>query len=209
MGLEAGTVTIDAGGNPNASSAGTMARSIYDALEATFDLTGFAALSSAAKQTALQRLADLSNAVGSGVVAHFHERVMTPEGGMTDTIVNQTGAPSVKGTIVSLTSGGFHVLTNQYDSIGVVYESGVAHGQPCRVVTAGFAETLFADGVAPVAGYWAFCAAAPNLGRASNLAAPPGGGIPELDAHFTELGHTKESKSAGTGVLAFIFLHPN
>lgn len=69
MAMSAGTVTIDANGDPNAGSSGTMARSIYDALVVTMDMGDFE-LPTGALQSARQRLADIANAVASGVVSH-------------------------------------------------------------------------------------------------------------------------------------------
>jgi len=60
-------VQIDSSGNPNAASEGTTQRSIYDKLVATFDFVPFTALVGTALQSALQKLADLANAIGNGV----------------------------------------------------------------------------------------------------------------------------------------------
>jgi len=135
---------------------------------------------------------------------------LTPEGGVATYMTNKTGAASVKGSVVSASTAvdnAFILQANEYDAIGIVYEDGIADGSLCRVVFAGVAEVLFLDGVAPVRGYWVYCDA--TNGRANNLAAPPGGTITAIDNHFKEIGHCRESKSAGTNVLAKSVVHFN
>ena len=134
---------------------------------------------------------------------------LTPEGGVACTITNATGAASVKGSVVSsgTTSGTFVLQTGQYDAIGIVYDDGIADGAACRVVFAGIAEVLFEDGVAPVAGYWV--QASTVDGRATNAAAPSGGGFANASEHFKEIGHCQESASSGTDVLAACVVHFN
>lgn len=135
---------------------------------------------------------------------------LTPEGGIATYMVNGTGSTSVKGSVVSASGAAdssFILQANQYDAIGIVYESGIAAGQPCRVVFAGVAEVLFEDGVAPVRGYWV--QAHTTDGRATNLTEPSGGGFVNSNEHFKEIGHCQESKSAGTNVLAKCVVHFN
>jgi len=71
---------------------------------------------------------------------------ITPEGGIAVKLINKTGAPSVKGTIVnveSATDNGFALTPIDANyNLGVVYESGVADGAECWVVTKGIAEVL-------------------------------------------------------------------
>ena len=68
MAMDAGTVTIEASGDPDAGSAGTMARAIYDDYKPKVD-TG--ALTGTDLQGARQNIADLCNSVAAGVVAHI------------------------------------------------------------------------------------------------------------------------------------------
>ena len=68
MAMTAGTVTIDSSGDPNAGSVGTMARAIYDVINATVDYQG---LTGSDLQNARQPLADLCNAIAAGVVGHI------------------------------------------------------------------------------------------------------------------------------------------
>jgi len=73
----------------------------------------------------------------------------------------------------------------------------------------GVAEVLLEDTTTSTRGYWAAISTTQN-GRADiTLAVPPGGGIPQADRHFQEIGHSLESKPAGTDVLSKIILHFN
>ena len=76
-------------------------------------------------------------------------------------------------------------------------------------VVSGIAEVLLEDGTASIHGYWARTSIT-DAGRADiTNAEPPGGGIPQADIHFREIGHCLESKSSGTDVLAKVVLHFN
>ena len=138
---------------------------------------------------------------------------LTVEGGIAVKLTNKTGAASVKGTLViadTTTDDAFKIMpANGVMVIGAVYENGIADGSECWVVIAGIAEVLLEDSTAATRGYWARTSVNDN-GRADiTNAAPPGGGIPELDIHTAEIGHCIESKSAGTDVLAKIIMHFN
>lgn len=119
---------------------------------------------------------------------------------------------SVKGTLVCASAASneeFVVCSADDDDVfGVVYETGVAAGLPTLVVFSAVAEVLLKDGTAATRGNWAKTS---NVsGRAdATLAGPPGGGIPEHDQHFREIGHCIESKIAGTNVLAKCVIHFN
>lgn len=139
--------------------------------------------------------------------------VLTQEGGLATWLVNKSGAPSVRGTMVTagggVTRGAVPVTAGIPNPIGAVYDAGVPDGALMRVVVAGVAEVLMQDGQAPVVGYWVGTSATVN-GRAYVQPAPPGGGLPsEIAAHNGEIGHCLESKGAGTDVLALCVLHFN
>jgi imidazoleglycerol phosphate synthase glutamine amidotransferase subunit HisH len=56
---------------------------------------------------------------------------LTQEGGLAVRYTNKTGAPSVKGTVVSLSTAVANAVisqTNTYDAVGAVYEDGIADG---------------------------------------------------------------------------------
>mgnify|MGYP007112897609 FL=1 len=92
-----------------------------------------------------------SNAI-SGATGSFSSSVgtllakITPEGGYAVKLTNKTGAPSVKGQIVSHegTVANAFALTavDANHCLGVVYESGVEDGAQCWVVVAGIAQVL-------------------------------------------------------------------
>lgn len=144
----------------------------------------------------------IDNAAGIG------SDLTTGERGFLVSIINDTGAPSVKGNLVhaSLTTDqAFALQTNEFDTFGIVAVSGIAAGSPCWVWGDGsLARVLFKDGVTPTRGY--ICIAADTDGRADNIPFP-GGGLPGTDTHFRECGHVLESKVAGVNVLALARCH--
>jgi hypothetical protein len=137
---------------------------------------------------------------------------ITAEGGYAVRLANGTGSNSVKGMLVkaSTTADDAFVSTNADEAmpIGAVYEAGIANGQPCWVVMGGIAEVLLEDGVAGVHGYWCRTSIT-DAGYMTIAAAPPGGGIPELDRHEREIGHCLQSVGSGTDVLCRIIMHFN
>lgn len=146
----------------------------------------------------------------AGNGSSFHR---TKEGGLAVYLINKTGAPSVKGTVVTAFGSvdeSFDVaLVSDAQPIGIVYNSGVADGGKTLVVISGKAEVLLEDTTASTRGYWV-ATSTTQAGRAdATLAVPPGGGIPELDRHMAEIGHCLESKNAGTNVLAKCIIHFN
>lgn len=133
---------------------------------------------------------------------------ITEEGGMAIRLTNLTGANTIKGTLVNVGDNGFTVETSEFDSIGVVYEDGIADGQDAWIVVSGVVEILLVDATASTAGNWVFADAVDGRANAS-LALPPGGTISALENHFKEVGHCMETKIAGTDVLCKIALHFN
>jgi hypothetical protein len=134
----------------------------------------------------------------------------TAEGGRYLTMTNKTGAPSVKGSIVSTsstTTGGFQLSASPYyDPVGIVYENGIADGSPCKIVIDGIADVLVKDGTGATRKNWV--GPSDVAGRANASATdPPGGGISELQEHFKEIGHAQETKGSGTNVLVRCMLH--
>lgn len=139
---------------------------------------------------------------------------LTELGGIAVKLTNETGAPSVKGTIVqaidiSGMDDSFEVVdADGVQPIGIVYEDGIADGSECWVVINGIAQVLLKDGTTATVGNWV--KASDVAGRANaTLTAPPGGGIPELGQHMGEIGHSLETKSIGTDVLCKVALHFN
>lgn len=135
----------------------------------------------------------------------------TGTGGVAKQLTNKTGAASVKGTVVSLstsTAQAFMLQADEYDMVGVVLEAGVADGSPCWIVTHGPVQALLEDGTGSTVGNWVH--AATTDGRAdASLSAPSGGGFVNASEHFKEMGHCLETKTSGTSVLCWILIHFN
>lgn len=126
-------------------------------------------------------------------------------------LINKTGSPSVKGTIVSASPNhdlSFILQTIQYDAIGVVYQDGVADGDLCYIIIAGIADVLLENNTASVRGNWVYASTADGRANAS-LLEPSGGGFTNAQEHFKEIGHCLESKTSGTNVLAKCLIHFN
>jgi hypothetical protein len=141
-----------------------------------------------------------------------NEAILTRDGGIAIWLINKTGSASVRGKLVTPgvnPSSVQAVTAGVPNAIGAFLDSGVADGQPARVVISGVAWVLFADGQAPTVGYWVGSSDA-VAGRARAQALPPGSGLPdEVAAHNAEIGHCIDTVAAGTDVLARVVLHFN
>lgn len=140
-----------------------------------------------------------SNPAGTSALG---SNALTGERGFLVRMVNGTGAASVKGSVIAAsqsTDNQFVLQANEFDAFGVVAESGVANGQPCWVwVNGSVAQVLWKDATVATRGRVTLCA--DTDGRAVDIAVPE---------HFKEIGHTLESKGAGTNVLVLCQLHFN
>lgn len=150
----------------------------------------------------------------SGVISYelFSARVgstssgFTPDGGIYETFVNNTGT-SVKGTIVVAST----TTNNAVDiapigstmPIGVIYENAVPNGSPVKVVVYGKAEVLLEDNQSATTGDW--CSVSNTVaGRMFQQSSEP----TDTD-HNREIGHSLQNVDSGTDVLALIQLHFN
>lgn len=136
----------------------------------------------------------------------------TAEGGLAVKLTNKTGSNSVKGSVVSISSSvdnAFTLQTNEFDSVGVVYDDGIADGQECWVVEGGRAQVLLKDGTASTRGNWVICADTDGRADATQPTPSPNNTTGEHTQHFKEIGHCMETKSSGTSVLAYCTLHFN
>ena len=138
---------------------------------------------------------------------------LTAEGGIAVRMINRTGAPSVKGTVVcaSIAHEAAVMLCpgGDNDPIGVMYEAGVVDGDGVWVVTLGPADVLLEDGTESVRGNWIRVSSG-VAGRAyAGTAQPPGGGIAQHDLHFTEVGHAVQTVAAGVDKLCRAIVHFN
>ena len=129
----------------------------------------------------------------------------TKEGGVAMWLINKTGLPSVKGTVLdaSLTDDlavGIEGV-GDIDPFCIMYSDGIDDGLPVLVVFSGIAEVLFDDGIAVARGGWAGTSDI-TAGRAQFNISPPA-----TAKHDQELGHILESKDAGVNVLVKTLLH--
>lgn len=152
------------------------------------------------RETALnERVTEVEEAQASDGKMKF-----TAEGGLAVQMVNNTGAASVKGTLVEASPGiNEGVILTTLDSVvpcGAVYEDGVADGELMYVAIAGIVEVLLEDTLAGVRANW--CDTSSNqTGRMDQHAGPTPA------THWQEIGHCLENKTAGTDVLCKITMH--
>jgi hypothetical protein len=134
----------------------------------------------------------------------------TPEGGIAIRLINDTGAVSVKGTVLEPSSTVDNAIkltdNNDVDPVGIMYENGIADGAECWVIISGIAEVLY--GTAVTRGTFArvpIIADGVASGRAvaEALPTPPFA----TDKHFQEIGHPIETIAAPG--LAKTILHFN
>ena len=147
------------------------------------------------------------NAVGAdevnstGAINNPKVRI-TPEGGFAVSLINKTGAPSVKGSIVSLSTGTDNAFAlSAVDAsgvVGVVYEAGKADAAACLVVVKGIAETLFTNNVTH--GMYARAPVAADTDEVAGSAV--GAAIPantfNTDVYLARFGFVLESKNAAS-----------
>lgn len=155
------------------------------------------------------RLLDVVEASASAAAAQklFDRlRLMTPEGGYAAELLNDTGAPTVKGTIVEASHtdyDSFEISDPTSDHpLGIVYDDGIPVGGLCRVVIFGKAKVLLKDSTASTTGNWV--QTSDVAGRADATFAAP-----NPSTHWNEVGHCLETASGGTDVLVLCLLHFN
>lgn len=150
------------------------------------------------------KLLSLGGVVALGYNATTHER------GYLTKYINRTGASSVKGTLVSLSQAtDLEVIkqANEFDTIGIIAEAGIAEGSEMWVWKVGSrCQVLIKDTIAVTRGE--ILIAADTDGRAIGIT-NPGTGIPAVETHFKECGHICQSAGAGTNVLALCEIHFN
>jgi hypothetical protein len=136
--------------------------------------------------------------------------MLTPEGGLAVQVVNNTGASSVKGTIVEASKSVDNAVAlaavDDVDPFGIVYSDAVDDGENIWVVISGIAEVLYSTTV--TRGTFARVPIAADGGQAGYAIAEalP---VPPLatNKHFQEIGHPLES--IGAPGLAKTVLHFN
>ena len=135
---------------------------------------------------------------------------LTPEGGLAVRLTNKTGGNSIQGTIVNQAANddnAFGLIPDDIpDPIGVVYETGIADGQECWVVTGGLGDIYFEAAV--TRGEFARVQVAADGGTVGYAIAEAVPTSPfATDKHFQEVGHVLES-TGGAG-LAKCLIHFN
>lgn len=134
----------------------------------------------------------------------------TGESGIQKLFVNKTGANSVKGSVVSMsttTTRGVRLTpANADNAVGIIAESGIADGSNVWVwATGAIAQVLLENSTAATVGYWAKVSDS-VAGRADMTISDPPGAV--LD-HWSEIGHCGQTVTAGTDQLALCELHFN
>lgn len=147
----------------------------------------------------------------SSAAARTYFRVRrTPDGGIAIRLINDSGANSIRGTIVSASlnvDAGFRTVgANSIVPFGVVYESDIPDGQYCWVVIQGMADVLLKDGTGSTRGNWV--GVSDTAGRA-DASSHPGSTPPDAAVHNREIGHCLQTVAAGTDVLTRCILHFN
>ncbi len=149
------------------------------------------------------------------VVAFGNGKIgFTKQGGIAIRLTNKTGAASVKGSLVAVhTTVDNAVALTAADSatcFGIVYDTGIADGSECWVVTYGIAQVLLKNATASVAGNWVV-PSSDTIGRADATATtiPAGGQLADHELHFREIGHCLEDNAGGTDQLVNCNLHFN
>jgi len=138
----------------------------------------------------------------------------TPEGGLAVLLLNKSGGNSVKGEIVTPSSGTANavekIVKDEPDPVGVFYDSGVADGALAWVVVAGIADVYFVASTTMgylARGFLTADGASYVIGQALNEAVPTGSPAVVSEKHFYEIGHLLETR-VGAG-LAKCVLHFN
>ncbi len=133
---------------------------------------------------------------------------ITPNGhmGFGSRLINKTGVPSVKGTIVDSTTDDFSFKVADASSnhvIGIVFDDGIVDGELCLVIMVGIAQVLLKDATLSTAGNWV------KTSNVAGRADATEGSPPAAPTHFLEVGHCIQTKGADTDVLAEIVVHLN
>lgn len=135
---------------------------------------------------------------------------LVPEGGLAIRLINDTGAPSIKGYLCeagkTIDDSFIYIIGDSPDPIGVVYDDGVADGKFVWIVVSGIADVYYSDSV--TRGTFSRNATAgeslpAGVAVSEPLPVPPFA----TDKHFLEIGHPIASR-IGAG-LAKTILHFN
>ena len=125
---------------------------------------------------------------------------------------NNSGGETIKGELVKFdpTEDNAVILTaaNDHESVGAWAEDGVKDGEIAEIITGGSCQYRLKNTTLSIHGNW--IKTSDVAGRAdATLAAPPLGGVAQLDEHMQEVGHCNESVGAGVAVLVEGTMHIN
>lgn len=144
-----------------------------------------------------------------GVVALGYDSA-TNERGFLAKFINRTGHTSVKGELVACSTATDREVilqANEFDTIGVVQEAGVAEASEMWIwLNGSVCQVLYKNSTAATRGN--LLLAADTDGRCIDVT-NPGSGVPATETHFKECGHVLQSVGAGTNVLALAMIHFN
>lgn len=138
------------------------------------------------------------------------ETMITELGGLARKYTNKTGAPSVKGQLVAISTGTDDAVdttgVSAINAMGVIYNSGVADGSDVWVVTDGPAEVLLKDTTAATKGYWVSTSDTAGRADATSATAPADVGGAANQGNLKRIGRCIKSVGAGSDVLAKVHL---
>jgi hypothetical protein len=127
-------------------------------------------------------------------------------------LINNSGGETLKGELVKLDTANdnYAILTgaDDHECIGAWAEDGEQDGELAWIIIGGSAQYRLKDTTVAVHGNWIKTSDTAGRADASN-AAPPGGGVVQIDEHLQEIGHCSESAGAGTDVLVEGIMHFN
>lgn len=135
----------------------------------------------------------------------------TPEGGLATKILNDTGAPSVKGMIVkasfTIDNAVSIIPIGNPDPVGIIYDDGILDGEYIWIVIQGKAQVLYSTAV--VRGTFSRVPQGGDVSKIAGYAINEALPVPPFsnDKHFQEIGHPIESQ--GTPGLAMTIVHFN
>lgn len=140
-------------------------------------------------------------------------------GGHCQRMENRSDHASVRGELVTSDASvdaAYDTEEDQYDTIGIVMETGKAIGEQVWLCTIGPVYVLLENSTLSGNGFWVYQSTVDGRANAS-LTQAPGGGVPEHDEHFKELGHCLQAIAAdadqgsGAGIdrLCLVHVHFN
>lgn len=146
------------------------------------------------------------------LIMHPNGKVgLTPIGGLAVKLTNATNANSVKGLAVAASTSSnfaFQVPTTHYNTIGIVYEDGVAANAETWVVVAGLADVLH-DGASTSGDFVEVSGSVGRVSASLNFAGLSGEAVLTSSTHYKEIGYSLQSSASGSAALMRAVVHFN